>query len=154
MPIPNAAVAVAVVLVIGLVQDSAASDTARVIMDKARAECHAVDGGVLETDPQRTVSLADLTGDGRPEEIVDANQFYCPTARTLFCGTGGCQLTVIVEEQPFDFLAKAWKVAKASNGRATLKLAVHWSQCDYKRTCWETFAWTGSVFKSLGSNPE
>ena len=94
-----------------------ASEAARVVMDRAQVECSSFNGGVLETDTHKTVSLADLTGDGRPEEIIDGNQFNCPTARTLFCGTGGCQLTVIVHEQPFEFLAKAWRVEKAPDGQ-------------------------------------
>jgi hypothetical protein len=131
-----------------------ASNAASIVMEKARTECSSFDDGVLQTDSDNTITLADLTGDDRPEEIIDGNKFSCPTALTLFCGTGGCALTVIVDEKPFEFLAKAWKVVKAPDGKPTLKVAVHWSQCDYKRTCWETFKWKDTSFESLGSKAE
>jgi hypothetical protein len=135
-------------------QQAYASEAAGAVMDQARAECSYFDGGVLETDPDNTISLVDLTGDGKPEEIVDGNKFSCPTSLTLFCGTGGCALTVIVDEKPFEFLAKAWKVVKAPDGKPILKVAVHWSQCDYKDTCWETYKWNGASFENLGSKAE
>jgi len=131
-----------------------AADVADQVIDRARTDCKSLGNGILTTDPFKTVSLADLTGDDRPEEIVDANHFSCTTARTLFCGTAGCELTVIVNEQPFKFLAKAWKVEKDFGGQPVLKLAVHWSACEYKNTCWESWKWNGADFKSLGSKPE
>ncbi len=131
-----------------------ASGAAEKVVESARAECLSLDNGVLSTDPQKTISLADLTGDDQPEEIVDGNQFSCSTAASLFCGTGGCALTVIVGEKPFEFLAKAWKVEETSEGNPVLKIAVHWSQCDYKSPCWESFNWDGSGFASLGSKAE
>ncbi len=137
-----------------LAQSAHASQAAGAVMDQARAECSSFDGGVLKTDPDNTITLVDLTGDGKPEEIVDGNKFSCPTALTLFCGTGGCSLTVIVDEKPFEFLSKAWKVEKGTDGKPVLKSAVHFSQCDYKDTCWETFKWDGTSFISLGSKVE
>lgn len=131
-----------------------ASDAAGVIMDQARADCSSFDDGVLETDPNNTITLVDLTGDGKPEEIVDGSKFSCPTALTLFCGTGGCAVTIIVNEKPFEFLSKGWKVENNVDGKPLFKSAVHWSQCNYKSTCWEAFKWDGTKFKSLGSKAE
>lgn len=131
-----------------------ASDAASTVLEKARTECSSFDGGVLETDPDNTITLVDLTGDGKPEEIVDGNKFSCPTALTLFCGTGGCAVTLIVNEKPFEFLSKGWRVEKDTDGKPLFKSAVHWSQCNYKSTCWEAFKWDGAKFKSLGSKAE
>ncbi len=131
-----------------------ASDAADKVVDEARTECRSFENGKLIINPDKTITLVELTGGGGPEEIIDGNQFSCPTALTLFCGTGGCSLTVIANNQPFEFLAKAWKVDKSPEGKPLLKLAVHFSQCDYKDTCWEAFQWNGQAFESLGSKAE
>jgi len=137
-----------------LAEQSLASEAADAVLDQARAECSSFDNGVLETDPDNTITLVDLTGDGKPEEIVDGNKFSCPTALTLFCGTGGCAVSVIVDEKPFEFLSKGWKVEKDTDGIPLFKSAVHWSECNYKSPCWETFKWDGAKFKSFGRKVE
>ena len=133
---------------------SQAAETAETVVEKARAECNSFDGGDLQVDPHEAVSSVDVTGDGTPEDIVDAGHFVCSSARSLFCGTGGCSVTVLVGDQPFDFLAKDWRVGQSEDGSPAFKTAVHWSMCDYNRDCWETFKWDGHSFVSEGAKVE
>jgi hypothetical protein len=127
-----------------------ASDAANKVVDQARKDCKSFENGILKTTKQ-TITLTDLTGDGRPEEIVDASQFSCSTAASLFCGTGGCSITIIVNGKPFDFLAKGWKIVKWSD-RPILLFAIHGSACGGTnlRRCYQAVVWSEGGFRSIG----
>ena len=133
-----------------MVSPASASEAASTIVDQARRDCKSFENGVLDTTEQ-TISLVDLTGDGRPEDIVDASQFSCSTAASLFCGTGGCLITVIVNATPFEFLAKGWKVIQWDN-QPILLLAVHGSECGGTnlRRCYKAVVWSEDGFQSVG----
>ena len=84
----------------------------------------------------------DFTGDGQPEQIVDASQFACSTAASMWGGTGGTMLWVVVDEQPYEFLAHRWKVVDMY-GQNVLLLAVHSYQCgDSVGPCYRALVWS------------
>ncbi|MEN8686303.1 MAG: hypothetical protein AB1Z50_01955, partial [Desulfuromonadales bacterium] len=97
------------------------------IVQQAKQECNSLDNGSFHST-EKTITLHDITGDGRPEEFVDASQFSCSTALTLWGGTGGTFLWVIVDGRPFEFLVHKWRVVDF-DGQQVLLLAVHSSQC-------------------------
>lgn len=120
----------------------AADDTAVVndIVRKAKEECTAMDNGEFSTTEQ-TITLHDFTGDGRPEELVDAAQFSCSTAVSLWGGTGGTYLWVVVDGEAHEFLAHQWKVVDVE-GQNVLLLAVHSSECsDDIGPCFRAHVW-------------
>ncbi len=125
-----------------------ADDTAVVndIVQKAKNECAAMDNGEFHTTEQ-TLTLHDFTGDGRPEELVDASQFSCSTALSLWGGTGGTYLWVVVDGEAYEFLAHQWKVVDVE-GQNVLLLAVHSSQCsDDIGPCFRAHVW-GDGFRT------
>ena len=61
------------------------------IVQKAKSECASFEGGKFNATEQ-TITLHDFTGDGRPEEIVDASHFSCSTSLSMWGGTGGTLL--------------------------------------------------------------
>ena len=73
-----------------------ATEPAEDVIEQARADCRAFENGTL-TLGENAIVQADLTGDGEPEEIIDSRQFTCSSAASLFCGTGGCTVTVVVD---------------------------------------------------------
>lgn len=127
-----------------------ASDAGQRVIDQARADCRAFENGVLE-GMEQAIAFADLTGDGKPEEIIDARRFSCSSAASLFCGTGGCSITVIVDERAVTFLAKDWKVITWS-GQPILLLAIHGSDCGGTnlRRCFRALVWSEGDFRSVG----
>lgn len=127
-----------------------ASQAANTIIEEAREICRSFDNGVLETG-SGAISRVDLTGNGKPDEIVDHGEFSCSTAASLFCGTGGCSMTAIADGQPFEFLTKAWKVA-VWDGQPILLLVVHGSECggDNLRRCYRAEVWSENGFRSVG----
>ena len=135
--------------IIFLAGPAGASGLADAVVEQARSDCRAFDNGVLETATQ-AVSRVDLTGDGKVEEIVDSRHFTCPTALSLFCGTGGCEITVIAEDTLATFLAKDWKTVSWGD-QTILLLAVHGSACGGTnlRKCFRAVVWSEGGFRSL-----
>jgi hypothetical protein len=52
------------------------------IVQKAKSECDSFEGGKFNATEQ-AITLHDFTGDGRPEEVVDASQFSCSTGGVI-----------------------------------------------------------------------
>ncbi len=110
------------------------------IVQQAKQECNSLDNGSFHST-EKTITLHDITGDGRPEEFIDASQFFCSTALTLWGGTGGTFLWVIVDGEPFEFLAHKWRVIDFDEQQVLL-LAVHSSQCsDDIGPCYRALVW-------------
>lgn len=110
------------------------------IVQQAKQDCESLDNGTFHST-ERTITLHDITGDGRPEEFVDASQFSCSTAASLWGGSGGTYLWAIVEGKSFDFLAHRWQVVDMDR-QAVLLLAVHSSQCSNDvGPCYRAYVW-------------
>ena len=121
---------------------------ATAIFQKAISECKGIDGGEFDST-ERTTTLHDLTGDGRPEEIVDATQFSCSTAASLWGGSGGTYLWAIVDGKAYEFLAHRWKVVDM-DGQNILLLAVHSSECsDEIGPCYRAVVWGDEGFRTI-----
>ena len=86
--------------IVALVANSASADKRLTlgmeIVQNARQQCEDFENGQFHS-AEKTVTLDDITGDGRPEELVDASQFSCSTASSLWGGSGGTYLWVIVD---------------------------------------------------------
>ena len=116
------------------------SPAAASLLKKAGSQCTGFEGGQFHME-ESAISHYDFTGDGLPEEIVDASRFACSTAASMWGGTGGTMLWVIVDGQPYEFLAHKWKVVDM-DGQNILLLAVHSSQCgDRIGPCYRAWVW-------------
>jgi hypothetical protein len=110
------------------------------ILEKAKSECASFESGEFEASDD-AITFYDLTGDGSPEEVIDASQFACSTAASLWNGSGGTYLWVIVDNKPYEFLAHRWRVVDV-DGQKVLLLAVHSSECsDDIGPCYRAFVW-------------
>ena len=64
-------------------------------LHSAHKECKDQEGGRV-TFAANTVRLLDLTGDGRADYIVDFSDTHCEEREWVYCGTGGCELAILV----------------------------------------------------------
>ncbi len=111
------------------------------IVQKAKSECTSFEGGKFNATEQ-TITLHDFTGDGRPEEVVDASQFSCSTSASMWGGSGGTLLWVLVDGKAYEFLAHRWRVVDM-DGQEVLLLAVHSSECsDMIGPCYRALVWS------------
>ena len=110
------------------------------IVQQANRECAEIDDGKFNATEQ-AITVHDFTGDGRPEEIVDASQFSCSTAASMWSGTGGTYLWFIVDGKTYEFLAHKWQVVDV-DGQQVILLAVHSSECsDTIGPCYRALVW-------------
>jgi hypothetical protein len=116
------------------------------LVQKARQDCENLENGQFHST-ERSVTLHDITGDGQPEEFVDASQFSCSAASSLWGGSGGTYLWVVVDGKTKEFLAHQWRVVNL-DGQKVLLLAVHSSECsDTIGPCYRALVW-GNGFRT------
>ena len=120
------------------------SSVAMQIVQNAKRDCTSFENGKFNSS-QQAITLYDITGDGRPEEIVDASQFSCSTAASLWGGSGGTYLWVVVDSKAYEFLAHKWRIIDVDKQKVLL-LAVHSSQCsDIIGHCYRALVWSDGV---------
>ena len=68
---------------------------AKAVVERARNDCLKANGHVLVLEPG-AVSRHDLTGNGRADYIIDTTYVRCERLGSIFCGTGGCELSIVV----------------------------------------------------------
>ena len=118
------------------------------IVQKAKSECTDFEDGQFDST-EKTITLHDFTGDGRPEEIVDASQFSCSTSASMWGGSGGTLLWVLVDGEQHEFLAHKWRVVDV-DGQKVLLLAVHSSECsDTVGPCYRALVWSDDEFRTI-----
>ena len=111
------------------------------IFRNAERDCASFEGGKFSRT-ELAITYYDFTGDGRPEQVVDASQFSCSTAASMWGGTGGKYLWVIVDRKAYEFLAHKWRVVDV-DGQKVLLLAVHSSECsDTIGPCYRALVWS------------
>ena len=110
------------------------------IVQNAKKDCNGFENGEFNAT-ETAISLHDITGDGQLEEFVDGAKFSCSTALTLWSGTGGSYLWVVIAGKPYEFLAHRWKVIDM-DGQRVLLVAVHSSECsDFAGPCYRAYVW-------------
>lgn len=68
---------------------------AKAVIAAATKACKAANGLRFTLAPDAIRSI-DLTGDGRADLIVSFEDSNCERVNTMFCGTGGCDLAIVV----------------------------------------------------------
>ncbi|NVK42508.1 MAG: hypothetical protein HWE39_14805 [Oceanospirillaceae bacterium] len=126
-----------------------ASETANRLIDQARQQCSTLNGGELGFQPG-TIRLIDLNGDGVDDEIIDESTYTCTSSQTLFCGTGGCGLKVIVGDRILERLAKQWQTLDWDGDRILL-LQLHGAECGGSglERCYEAISWGDGDFRTV-----
>lgn len=118
------------------------------IIAEARSDCASLDGEFSLLG--EAVVEIDLTGDNKPETLLDASRFSCSTSASLFCGTGGCSISVLVDGQTYQWLSRGWKVVEWEP-HIVLLLDRHGSDCggNNMRSCVEALTWTEGGFSTV-----
>lgn len=126
-----------------------ASELASRFIDEARAACATYENGELGYQPG-TIRLIDLNGDGIDDEIIDESTYKCTSSATMFCGTGGCGLKVIVGDRVLERLVKQWQTLEWDGDRMLL-LQLHGTECGGTglERCYEAVSWGEGDFRSV-----
>jgi hypothetical protein len=123
------------------------SVAAEEILQRATRDCGGFEKGVFASTPG-AIQHHDFNGDGKPDELIDASQFACSTAASLWGGSGGTLLWAVIDGKAFEFLAHGWRVVEMGR-KPVLLLAVHHSQCgDGFGACYRAHVWDGIGFRT------
>ena len=103
----------------------------------AHEECESQGGGAVSFAPD-TVRKIDLTGDGRDDYIVDFRDTKCGERESIYCGTGGCLLDILVTRPDgsvravFDGYVRSYSIVAPPMKRGaarTIRFDLHGSYC-------------------------
>lgn len=125
-----------------LAVDAQAAGSIDTILAKAKSSCEAYDNGRF--DAADSIQRIDLTGNGSPDDaIVDESKFLCSSARSLLCGSGGCQLHAVIGDQSWTFQAEGWRMIEW-DGRPILLVMRDGGWCGGAgaQVCYEAVAWS------------
>jgi len=118
-----------------------AADTGAKIISKARLACESYENGVF--DQGKAVSKIDLTDDGILDTVIDESDFDCSSAKSLYCGSGGCTLHAIVDDEVWSFQAEGWRMIDWE-GRPILLIARDSGWCGgaAAQVCYDAVVWS------------
>jgi hypothetical protein len=111
-------------------------------------------GGSRVTLSVNAVRKLDLNGDGRDDYIVDFHEAECVGRASFFCGTGGCDLLILVAlrggalRKVFDNRVREYKVL-SGRGPSKFRFVWHGSYCGShgNPSCEKTQRITSEPFK-------
>lgn len=112
------------------------------LFEAARKSCREDMAGATDattvTFKPAAIRKLDLSGDGRDDYIVDYGQAACDDNGAFFCGSGGCNLTILVARPNgsfvtvFDDQVLNYRLS-AGPGARTITINPHHSDCAGRR---------------------
>jgi hypothetical protein len=99
----------------------------------AHQECRREGGGKVTFAPD-TVRTIDLTGDGRPDYIVSLQDAACEGREVVYCGTGGCELDILVTlpsgkiRNVFSARVRSYEILPGESAK-TIRFMLHGTYC-------------------------
>ncbi|MCP1335278.1 hypothetical protein [Futiania mangrovi] len=117
------------------------ADPVDAILAAARSDCAAFENGVFHAND--AVVEADLDGAAPADRLVDSSRFTCTSARSLYCGSGGCTLHAVIGERSWSFQAEGWRTI-AWGERPILLVARDGGWCGGagSQLCFEAVVWS------------
>ena len=133
----------------------AMSPQAKQLIDRAAADCQSFENG--EFDAGNAVSAIELSSQfGAVEaELIDESQFACSSAASLYCGTGGCMLNLVLDGKMSAWQATGWKLIEWGPDRILLiGRDGGWCGGAGAEVCYEAVVWSNGKFLTVGPAPE
>ncbi|RYH07588.1 hypothetical protein [Tropicimonas sp. IMCC6043] len=134
---------------------SAHSQEAQTLIDHAAADCRSFENG--EFDPGDALQQIELRSQfgAVKAELVDESKYSCSTAASLYCGSGGCMLNLIVDGSVMAWQATGWRLVDW--GPDTILLIGRdggWCGGAGAEVCYEALVWSNGKILSVGPAPE
>jgi hypothetical protein len=132
------------------------------VIAEARKECREADGKGV-TLKQGAIKKLDLNGDGRSDYAVDLAHVRCRGAESVYCGTGGCTLTLMIAQPDgalktiFQGYVRTYTIAPQRNSKPaprSIRFDLHGSACGKVGAdmCFKTQTITGEPFDFKDKN--
>ena len=122
-------------------------------LDRHKASC-LEQGGTAVTFDRNVARKIDLNGDGREDYILDMRDTVCEEARHVYCGTGGCEVQILIAQRDgsytsiFSDTIHRYEI-KPGRGVRTIRFSLHGGYCGKHgpSPCSKTRRITGAPFR-------
>ncbi len=133
----------------------AASQEAQQIIERAAADCKDFENGEFDQgDAVTEIELRSQFGTVKAE-LVDESQYSCSSAASMYCGTGGCMLNLIVDGEIMSWQATGWRFIDWGPDRILLiGRDGGWCGGAGAEVCYEALVWSNGKILTVGSAPE
>ena len=133
----------------------AASSEALRLIDQAAAVCQSFEDGEFDAgDAVKEIELRSQFGTVEAE-LVDESEYACSSAASLYCGTGGCMLNLIVDGRVQAWQATGWRLVEWGPDRILLiGRDGGWCGGAGAEVCYEALVWSNGRILTVGPAPE
>lgn len=131
------------------------------VYDQFKGQCQR-GGGKFVPDREHFATEVEVTGDGKPDWVVEIASLHCAVSQAVrdsgegpedgntYCGTAGCSVQIFGSGKKgltsiFEGTLRSWNVVDLGGGRKGLETSVHGTACGGvgAEVCIETLAWNG-----------
>lgn len=140
---------------LGTLPAYAESPDAQRLIDRAAADCRSFENG--EFDAGNAVTEIELRSQfgSVQAELIDESEFACSSAVSLYCGTGGCMLNLVVDGTVHAWQATGWKLIEWGPDRLLLiGRDGGWCGGTGAEVCYEALVWSNGRILTVGPTPE
>ena len=132
----------------------AVSPAAQELLDEAAATCSDFENGAF--DPGDAVTEITLTSQfgSIDAELMDESKYACSSAASMYCGTGGCMLNVVIDGTVTSWQATGWRLLDW--GPDTILLIGRdggWCGGAGAEVCYEALVWSNGKVLTVGPEP-
>ena len=129
----------------------AASPEAQHLLDRPAADCRAFENGAFDQgNAVQEIELGSQFGTVSAE-LVDESEFACSSAASLYCGTGGCMLNLVVEGSVLAWQATGWRILDWGPDRILLiGRDGGWCGGAGAEVCYEALVWSNGRILTVG----
>lgn len=133
----------------------ATSPQAQELIDRAAADCASFENG--EFDAGNAVTEIELRSQfgAVNAELVDESEYACSSAASLYCGTGGCMINLIVDGTVQAWQATGWRLVEWGPDQILLiGRDGGWCGGAGAEVCYEALVWSNGKILTVGPAPE
>ena len=146
------------ILIMSLLPVSSAlamSSEAQRLVEQAAADCRALENGVFTVgEAVKEIELRSQFGVVEVE-LIDESQYACSSAASLYCGTGGCMLNLVIDGAVSAWQATGWRLVDWGPDRILLiGRDGGWCGGAGAEVCYEAVVWSNGRILSVGPAPE
>ncbi|MEE4237099.1 MAG: hypothetical protein V2I51_10285, partial [Anderseniella sp.] len=144
-----------IAVLLGTFSAFAASPEAQELIDRAAADCRTLNNGEFDAgDAVAEIELRSQFGTV-VAELVDESKYACSSAASLYCGTGGCMLNLIVDDTVRSWQATGWRLIEWGPDRILLiGRDGGWCGGAGAEVCYEALVWSNGKILTVGPAPE
>ena len=133
----------------------AVSPEAQQLIDRAAADCQSFENGEFDQgDAVTEIELRSQFGTANAE-LVDESQYACSSAASLYCGSGGCMLNLVINGETMAWQATGWRLIDWGPDRILLiGRDGGWCGGAGAEVCYEALVWSNGKILTVGPEPE